>query len=78
MNRLRRAAVTACILSLGFALAGCESFDFDKITNLLDTKKPLPGDRKALFPEASPITKRPRIRQNRQRRIANRLPDGAA
>jgi outer membrane biosynthesis protein TonB len=73
MNRLRRAAVTACILSLGFALAGCEGFDFDKITNLLDTKKPLPGDRKALFPEGVPGVEQgvpPELQRGRQNAAA--------
>ena len=36
-------------LSLGFALGGCESFD-----GLLDNKKPLPGDRKQVFPDGVP------------------------
>jgi hypothetical protein len=73
MNRLRRAAVTACILSMGFALAGCESFEFDKITGLLDTKKPLPGERKALFPEGVPGVEQgvpPELQRGRQNAAA--------
>ena len=54
MSRLRRAVLTACILGLGPALGGCESFDIDKITSMFDNKKPLPGDRKPLFPQGVP------------------------
>jgi hypothetical protein len=59
-NRLLRLFAGAALLGLGLALAGC-SGDVSKFdpTDLLDgifadQKKPLQGDRKALFPEGTP------------------------
>ena len=49
--RLRRTVLTASLLALGLALAGCESFD---PTDWFNTKKPLPGDRKEVFPGGVP------------------------
>ena len=49
--RLHRALLTASVLGLGLALGGCESFDLENIWN---SKKPLPGERKALFPQGVP------------------------
>lgn len=53
--------VRGCLLLLAFGggllLAGCDSFDptemFD-IEGIFNTKKKLPGDRKAVFPEGTP------------------------
>jgi hypothetical protein len=54
MRRWRRAALTACILGLAPLLSACESFDLDKIQDMFDQKKPISGDRKALFPQGVP------------------------
>ena len=54
MSRWRRAVLTACILGLGAALGGCENFDIDKLTEMFENKKPIPGDRKPLFPQGVP------------------------
>ena len=56
MNRLARVLFVASTLSLGFSLANCSSFD---PTSALDDlfasqKKPLQGERKALFPSGTP------------------------
>jgi len=56
MIRTARIALTVSVLSLGLALAGCESFD---PTTLLDsdffsTKKKLQGERRPVFPEGTP------------------------
>ena len=54
MRRLLTAAALVC----GLALAGCESFDpLDKLQDLDimgTSKKPLVGDRRAVFPEGVP------------------------
>jgi hypothetical protein len=47
----RRPITIACLLALGLTLSGCESFD---PTDWFNTKKPLPGDRKAVFPGGVP------------------------
>ena len=52
--RCRRILLTACLLALGLALSGCESFDPENALNFLNPKKPLPGERKAVFPEGVP------------------------
>ncbi len=56
MKNLVRAALTAGALSAGFLLAGCENFDptalFD--SDIFDTKKKLPGERRPVFPEGTP------------------------
>jgi hypothetical protein len=49
--RHRRIVLTASLLALGLTLGGCESFD---PTEWFNTKKPLPGERKAVFPEGVP------------------------
>src|SRR5256885_16616716 len=62
MRRCHRAMLAATVLSFASALAGCGSTDFvdrlaDQMQDLLpdfSNKKPLPGDRKAVFPEGVP------------------------
>jgi hypothetical protein len=64
MSRRDRAALTAAALLCGIALAGCETADMaDKVGEFSDkfadmipgtAKKPLPGDRKPVFPEGIP------------------------
>jgi hypothetical protein len=56
MNRLARTLTVASTLSLALALSNCSSFD---PTDILDgifaaQKKPLPGERKPLFPSGTP------------------------
>jgi hypothetical protein len=56
MNRLARTLTVASTLSLVLALSNCSSFD---PTDIMDgifaaQKKPLPGDRKPLFPSGTP------------------------
>jgi cell division septation protein DedD len=49
---IRRGIIVAVVLSLGFAVAGCESLpDFE---NMFSTKKRLPGERKEVFPGGVP------------------------
>ncbi len=47
----RRILLIASLLAAGLALSGCESFDPESWFN---SKKPLPGDRKAMFPSGVP------------------------
>ena len=47
----RRTLTVILALTGGLALAGCETFDLD---NIFNQKKPLPGDRRAVFPEGVP------------------------
>jgi hypothetical protein len=47
----RRIVLIASLLAAGFALSGCESFDPESWFN---PKKPLPGERKAMFPGGVP------------------------
>jgi hypothetical protein len=56
MKRIARITLTASALSLGFGLAGCDSFDPTAIfdAEIFNTKKKLPGDRRAVFPEGTP------------------------
>jgi outer membrane biosynthesis protein TonB len=56
MSRLAPIGFTVLTLSLGLALAGCEGFDPTSIvdTDFFNTKKRLPGERKAVFPEGTP------------------------
>jgi cell division septation protein DedD len=55
MRRLPRFVLLAALVAFMPALAGCENMDFDKFDFLgLNKKKPLPGDRKPLFPEGVP------------------------
>jgi hypothetical protein len=49
--RARRVLPIALLLAMGFALSGCESFDPESWFN---PKKPLPGERKAMFPGGVP------------------------
>ena len=46
-----RIVMTASLLALGLALGGCESFD---PTDWFNTKKPLPGERREVFPGGVP------------------------
>jgi hypothetical protein len=56
MNRLARLATVVATLSLPLLLADCSSFDpTDIMDNMFaSSKKPLPGDRKPLFPTGTP------------------------
>jgi hypothetical protein len=55
MRHFRRIVMLMVMLGLASALGGCENFDADKLDFLgLSTKKPLPGERKAVFPEGVP------------------------
>jgi len=56
MTRIARIALTASALSLAVLLAGCESFDPTSIfdSEIFNTKKKLPGDRRPVFPEGTP------------------------
>ena len=56
MNRLARTVTLASTLALALLLSNCSSFDpTDIMDNLFASqKKPLPGDRKALFPSGTP------------------------
>jgi hypothetical protein len=56
MNRLARLVSVASTLSLLLLLSNCSSFDpTDIIDNMFAAqKKPLPGDRKPLFPSGTP------------------------
>lgn len=51
MMQARRIILIASLLAAGFALSGCESFDPESWFN---PKKPLPGERKAMFPGGVP------------------------
>ncbi len=56
MKRFARVIFTVSALSLGLVLAGCETFDPTAIFDLemFNTKKKLPGERRAVFPEGTP------------------------
>jgi hypothetical protein len=49
--RVRRTWLTASLLAAGLTLSGCESFDPESWFN---PKKPLPGDRRPMFPGGVP------------------------
>jgi hypothetical protein len=49
--RPRRIVLIGSLLALGLTLAGCESFD---PTDWFNTKKPLPGERRDVFPGGVP------------------------
>jgi hypothetical protein len=49
--RARRILMVASLLAAGFALSGCESFDPE---SWFSTKKPLPGERRPMFPGGVP------------------------
>jgi outer membrane biosynthesis protein TonB len=56
MNRFKRISLIVPVLSLGLLLASCESFDPTAIfdAEIFNTKKKLPGERRAVFPEGTP------------------------
>jgi hypothetical protein len=56
MNRLARAGTIASTLSLVLLLSNCSSFDPTDIVDGIfsSPKKPLPGERKPLFPSGTP------------------------
>lgn len=49
-----RLLVGFVLIALGLSLSACESFDLDKLNPFGDNKKPLPGERKPVFPEGVP------------------------
>ncbi len=52
---MRRFALLIVVATLGAtSLTGCSSFDPSDLTDWFNTKKPLPGDRRAIFPEGVP------------------------
>ena len=57
MNRIGRIiTITSALAWLGLPLAACSDFDPQEIVDSIfsGSKKPLPGDRKALFPNGTP------------------------
>jgi hypothetical protein len=60
MNRFARKLTVASALSLGLLLSNCSSFDpTDFMDDLFAAqKKPLPGERKPLFPQGTPGVER--------------------
>src|SRR5215472_6959334 len=56
MNRFARNGFAVLALSLGILLAGCEGFDPTSFmdSDFFNTKKRLPGERKAVFPDGTP------------------------
>lgn len=55
MRRVSRIVLLAALTALMPALTACENLDLDNLDILgVSKKKPLPGDRKALFPEGVP------------------------
>ncbi len=57
MRRTPRLISAAVLIALGSALSGCGStsgLDPTDLLDFLDTKKPLPGERKPVFPEGVP------------------------
>ena len=55
MRRIHRVVLLAALVALAPVLAGCESFDMDKLDIFgLNQKKKLPGDRRPVFPEGVP------------------------
>ena len=52
---MRRFALMIAVAMLGAtSLTGCSSFDPSDLTDWFNVKKPLPGDRRAVFPEGVP------------------------
>ena len=49
---LTRTLLTVLLIVTGFTLGACDSID--TLTNMLDTKKKLSGERKPVFPEGVP------------------------
>jgi hypothetical protein len=58
MGPRHRSILSAAMVALSFALVGCDTADtLDKLTDLIpfgDNKKPLPGERKEVFPQGVP------------------------
>jgi hypothetical protein len=55
MRRFHRMALLALLIGVGPAITGCADFDLDKLDVFgLNQKKPLPGERHAVFPEGVP------------------------
>ena len=55
MRRLPRIVLMAALVALAPVLAGCEDFDMDKLDVFgLNKKKPLPGERRDVFPGGVP------------------------
>jgi outer membrane biosynthesis protein TonB len=59
MKRFARATLAASVVSLGLMLGACGTMDtFDPTdlfsSEIFNTKKKLPGDRRAVFPEGTP------------------------
>jgi hypothetical protein len=55
MRRFQRLALLAMLIGAGPAITGCADFDLDKLDVFgLNQKKPLPGERHAVFPEGVP------------------------
>jgi hypothetical protein len=55
MRGMQRVVLLVALIAIAPVLAGCESFDPDKLDIFgLNEKKKLPGDRKPLFPEGVP------------------------
>lgn len=55
MRRFHRLVLLALLIGAAPAIGGCADFDMDKLDILgLNKKKPLPGERHAVFPEGVP------------------------
>ena len=55
MRRFHRLALAALLIGAAPAISGCADFDLDKLDVFgLNKKKPLPGERHAVFPEGVP------------------------
>jgi hypothetical protein len=55
MRRFHRVALAALLIGTAPAISGCADFDLDELDVFgLNTKKPLPGERHAVFPEGVP------------------------
>src|SRR6266545_8358426 len=54
MRSLNFALRPVAALTIGLALAGCSSFDPTDLADWISPKKPLPGERRAVFPEGVP------------------------
>jgi hypothetical protein len=50
--RITHMALIALLLGTGLSLGACDTID--NLTNMLDTKKRLPGDRRPVFPDGVP------------------------
>ena len=51
MQRVKQTIIGASVFAFALALGGCENFDMPELFN---AKKPLPGERRAVFPEGVP------------------------